>query len=274
MKDKDPNDEELNKEEQDNINEADDSFGLPDLDFNTLDEESEKEEDTESKEEETTEETAEAEEEVEAVVEEEDNTEEEANLEYDDSSEEEVEDDAATIRSTYVPPKPESHTPKIIAVLIIVILASVAIWYFGFYRPQIAAEKARIEAAQKQRADADAKAAAKKKAEANRLAAEQTANEAADEDEQVSSEATFTTISERTGRYYIVIESFVDSDMAADYGNELVVKGFSTSLLSPKGKRKFHRLTMKGDYGSFVEAQEEANKLKGKFGKDLWVLKY
>jgi hypothetical protein len=30
MKDKDPNDDEFNKDE-DNINEADDSFGLPDL---------------------------------------------------------------------------------------------------------------------------------------------------------------------------------------------------------------------------------------------------
>ena len=43
MKDKDPNDDELNKDEQDNINEADDSFGLPDLDFTPLDEESEEE---------------------------------------------------------------------------------------------------------------------------------------------------------------------------------------------------------------------------------------
>jgi hypothetical protein len=274
MKDKDPNDEELNKEEQDNINEADDSFGLPDLDFNTLDEESEEEGEEESKEEDTTEETAEAVEEVEAIAEEEVSTEEETNVEEEDSYEEEVEEEAAPVRTTYVPPKPESNTPKIIAVLIIVILAVVAIWYFGFYRPQAAAtEQARIEAEAKATEDAR-KLAAKKKTEADRLAAEQTANEAADEDEQVSSEATFITISESTGRYYIVIESFIDSDMAADYGKELVVKGFSTALLSPQGKRKFHRLTMSGDYGSFVEAQEEANKLKGEFGKDLWVLKY
>ena len=41
MKDKDPNEDEFNKDEQDNINEADDSFGLPDLDFNTLEDEPE-----------------------------------------------------------------------------------------------------------------------------------------------------------------------------------------------------------------------------------------
>ena len=43
MKDKDPNEDEFNQDEQDNINEADDSFGLPDLDFNTLEEGTEEE---------------------------------------------------------------------------------------------------------------------------------------------------------------------------------------------------------------------------------------
>ncbi len=61
--------------------------------------------------------------------------------------------------------------------------------------------------------------------------------------------------------------------MAADYGKELATKGFSTALLSPQGKRKFHRLTV-GDYETFVAAQEEANRLKAEFGEDLWVLKY
>ncbi len=51
-------------------------------------------------------------------------------------------------------------------------IATVAIWYFGFYRPQVAAEKARIEAADK-KAAADALAAEKKRAEEQRLAAEQ-----------------------------------------------------------------------------------------------------
>jgi len=269
MKDKDPNDDELNKDEQDNINEADDSFGLPDLDFNTLDEESEAEE--EAKEEET-ESEAEKVEETEEVIEEEVVVEEEAREPY-DAVEPEDEEDETPIRAAYVPPEPESNTPKIVAVLIIVVLAAAGIWYFGFYRPQAAAEQARIEAVNKLKADEAAKAAAKKRQEEQRLAAEQKANQAADVDEIASEEATFTTISEPTGRYYIVIESFVDSDMATDYGNELATKGFSTALLSPRGKRKFHRLTM-GDFGSFVDGQEGANKLKAEFGEDLWVLKY
>ena len=104
MKDKDPNDEELNKDEQDNINEADDSFGLPDLDFNPLDEESEEEE--------------KAEEEAVEEVEEEVIIEEESEADEENSEEEEV----AEVRSTYVPPKPESNAPKVIIALLVTIV--------------------------------------------------------------------------------------------------------------------------------------------------------
>jgi hypothetical protein len=262
MKDKDPNDDELNKDEQDNINEADDSFGLPDLEFNTLDEESEEEP---------------ADSNTENVEETADSSEEEPQAEVSEPyDEEEPEVEEATLARpsySYVPPKPESNAPKIIGVLIAILLVAAAIWYFGFYRPEVAAEKARIERTAKLKADNAAKAAAKKKQEEERLTAEQEVNQAADEDEIASEEALFSTISEPTGRYYIVIESFVDSDMATDYGKELMTKGFSTALLSPQGKRKFHRLTM-GDFDSFVDAQEGANKLKAEFGDDLWVLRY
>jgi predicted nucleic acid-binding Zn-ribbon protein len=262
MKDKDPNDDELNKDQEDNINEADDSFGLPDLEFNELDEESAEEEPTHSDSEDA-DETAESSDEVEAT---------ESYAEEESEAYNAVEEEAEPPKPSYVPPEPESNAPKIIAFVVIVVIATVAIWYFGFYRPQVAAEKARIEAADN-KAKADALAAEKKRAAEQRLAAEEAVNEAADVDEQASQESIFSTISESTGRYYIVIESFVDSDMAADYGKELATKGFSTALLSPQGKRKFHRLTV-GDYETFVAAQEEANRLKAEFGEDLWVLKY
>jgi cell division septation protein DedD len=155
---------------------------------------------------------------------------------------------------------------------VITVLVSGAIWYFGFYRPQQQAEeKARQEQLAKQAA-AEA-AAAKKKAEAERLAAEQAANEAADADEAASKEASFSTISEPTGRYYVVIASFIDADMANDLGEKLKADGVSSALLTPKGSKKFNRLTL-GDFGSFNEAQEEANKLKAEFGDGLWVLKF
>ena len=143
-----------------------------------------------------------------------------------------------------------------------------------FYRPQAAAEeKARIEALAKQQ-EADRIAAEQKRAEDARLKAEQDANTAADADEAANKEATFNIISAPTGRYYIVLNSFLDADMAADYGNKLKAKGVGTTLLAPKGGKKFNRLALADNFGTFLEAQEEANKRKAEFSNDLWVLKY
>ena len=268
MKDKDPNEDEFNKDEQDNINEADDSFGLPDLDFNTLDDEPEETSDEAEEPEEVVEATEEEVDEV--IAESEEETVEEVAEEDEQDEDAEEESKPAT---TYVPPKAESNTPRIIGALVITVLLSGAIWYFMFYRPQAAAEeKAKQEQLAKDQ-EAARIAAAKKKQEEERLAAEQAANADADADEASSQTAEFSTISEPTGRYYIVIESFLDGDMAMDLGKKMKEDGTSTVLLSPKGTKKFHRLSM-GDFGTFVEAQEAANKLKGEFGDDLWVLKY
>ena len=285
MKKKDPNEDEFNQDDQDNINEADDSFGLPDLDFNTLDEESEqesKEADAESSEEavepvtEEDEVVDEAVEEPEADDQQDDGSDDDITSERDegadkeDGNEEETDEDTGKTR-TYVPPKPESNAPKLIAALVITVLVSIGIWYFAFYRPQAAAaEKAKLEQLRK---DEAVKRAAAIKADEERKAEQAARDAAAIEESEAAESGTFSIITEPTGRYYIVIESFVDSDMAADYGKELAGKGMSTALLSPQGKRKFHRLTV-GDFGSFVEAQEDANKLKAEFGDDLWVLKY
>ncbi len=297
MKDKDPNEDEFNQDEQDNINEADDSFGLPDLDFDTLDEageEEEKQEETPAAEEESPAETgaeepvaetsgeepvaevvAEAAEEQPPTAENTaaDTAEGDSGIEAEDKGGGEEEPP----QRKYVPPKPESNAPKMIAVILAVIVVSVGVWYFMFYRPQAqAAEKARLEAAAKKETAAK-KLAEAKRLEAERKRAEEDANKAADEDESASATTeagTFNTISAPTGRYYVIVESFVDSDMAADYGNKLAADGVSTTLLAPlEGKKKLHRLAL-GDYGSFMEAQEAANKLKAEFGETLWVLKY
>ena len=181
------------------------------------------------------------------------------------------EDEVVAEKRSYVPPKPESNAPKIIMALLATIVVSVAVWYFVFYKPQADnAEKARIEAESKKAMEARKAAEAKKLAE-QRLAEEQAAAAA---EEKVSEEATFSVITEPTQRYYIVVSSSIDADAASDYGKELASKGINTALLSPKGMKKFNRLTMGGDYSTFVEAQEAANKLKSEFGDGLWVLKY
>ena len=182
MKKKDPNEDEFNHDDQDNINEADDSFGLPDVDFNTLDEESEE---GEKAEEEVEEEVAEVEttvtedveeeesEEIGAVEEDVDSEENYSNTEEElvdaDEGDGEANEEVGTTRS-YVPPKPESNAPKLIVALLVTLVVSIGIWYFAFYRPQVAAEeKARMEQVRK---DEAAKRAAAIKADNERKAAE------------------------------------------------------------------------------------------------------
>jgi len=283
MKKKDPNEDEFNQDDQENINEADDSFGLPDLDFNTLDEESEKESDeTEEETEEVTEPATEDDEVVDEVVEEpeteetetddqEDDGNDDGEPDEEDSNEETTANDAGTTR-TYVPPKPESNAPKLIAALIITVLVSIGIWYFAFYRPQaVVAEKAQMEQLRK---DEATKRAAAIKADNERKAAEaeRSANES--EEAEAAETGTFNIITAATGRYYVVVLSNVDSDRAADKGKEMAENGISTVLLSPADKRALSRLALAGDYGSYMEAQEEANKKKAEFGETIWVFKY
>lgn len=300
MTDKDPNEDEFNEEEQDNINEADDSFGLPDLDFEPLDESSSDDEDEpepapeeepeteepvveeepaeepevevelDEVEEEAAEEPVAEDDEIDEPIEEEET---EEMTEIADVDEDDVEDTSETETKAYKPPKPESNGPKIVIAIISTIIVAIAVWYFAIYAPgkKKEEEKARTEQLAK---DAEQERIAKEqKAEADRIAREAAAKKA--EEEARAKGATFTTITEPTRRYYIVIESFVDEDLAADLGKKMAADGVSTALLSPKdGKKRLYRLTLAGDYGSFREAQDEANKLKPDYGDDLWVLRY
>lgn len=81
------------------------------------------------------------------------------------------------------------------------------------------------------------------------------------------------TISERTGRYYVIISSSVDADLATDYAKKLAAKGVSCKLLGPVTDRKFHRLAV-ADFGTLNEANSKLEELKGMYGSECWVMKY
>jgi hypothetical protein len=82
-----------------------------------------------------------------------------------------------------------------------------------------------------------------------------------------------TTISGRTGRYYVIVGSFIDSDMAADYAVKLSKQGNSVTIIEPTGNRKFYRLAVK-DGESFDELNDELDTFKSTFGQDIWVVRY
>ena len=156
----DLDDENINEENQGDINEADDSFGLPDVDYKPLEEES-------------SDESATVEEETFAYS---DNKEADAAV----NTEEEPREEQAYVPGSYSPPKEESNKSGIIIGVIVFLLIAVGvIWYVGFHLPaeEEMAEKARIEKQRQDKIAADKKAA--EKAEADRIAQQQAEVEAA-----------------------------------------------------------------------------------------------
>jgi cell division septation protein DedD len=86
---------------------------------------------------------------------------------------------------------------------------------------------------------------------------------------------TLTEISSRAGlpRYFVVVGSFIDEDLARDYSQELNQNGWNTFLVQPYGEINYHRLSI-GHFDSFELAVKELDRIKADFDENLWVLKY
>jgi hypothetical protein len=253
MADKDPKDDELNQEGQEDINNDDDSFGLPDLDYQPLEDSVEEEQ-----------EAAEIEEDVVEEVE-------DANTDELETEEEEIEE---PVRKYAAYQEESNNTPMILVGVLAIILIGAGIWYFGFYRPaaqeQAQIEQAAIDLAEENR---QRELAAQRAAEVAAAEEEVAVEETIAEDETPTSRGKITTISEPTQRYYVVVGSFIDVDLATDLGKDLAAKGVNTSLISPSSKHRLFRLAL-ANYGSYNEAASAAADLKGNYGENLWVLKY
>ena len=254
MDEKDPKDEELNQQEQDNVNEADDSFGLPDLDYKPLEEE-----------------TSEADEEIES--DEVSETEDQPSYESDSStysSDTDEEEEKPTLR--YQMEEESSNAPKIIGGIIGVLALAAIIWYVGFYRPK---QQKLADEAQAKQEELDYK----KAQEAETLKKQAAADAAAAADNQTPEvvpedlNAEVKILSERSGRYYIVLESFIDEDFAKDFGNKIAKEGTPSFLIPPYSKKKMQRVAI-GGYESMDEAQTGLNNLSEEFGTGKWILKY
>lgn len=166
-----------------------------------------------------------------------------------------------------------SPWPKILGIIAILLLVGGAVWFFGFHRPKqeaAAAEKARQE--EQARLEAS-KLEENRLAEQRRIQEEQQRN--ADSLASVATPAAgaIETLNERTGRYYVVIASAIDGDLIMDYAKKLSQNGVSAKIIPPYGKVKFHRLTVaEGD--TFVATQQTADGLKGTYNDGAWVIKY
>jgi cytoskeletal protein RodZ len=176
---------------------------------------------------------------------------------------------------SYTPPEePKSNAPVIIAVIIglVLVVAGYLIWEY-VYKPQ-KAEKAKKELADQKARDKAAKEKADREA-AERAAEEQRKKDAEAAAALAAKPAigTIETLSSRTGRYYVVVASAVDGDLLMDHAKKLSAKGTSTQIVPPFGKWKFYRLTI-GSFDTYALAQTNADSAKSEFGNATWVVKY
>jgi hypothetical protein len=244
--------EEESSENQDNLhNESDDTFGLPEVEYEPL-----------NREEVTAEEEASK---HSTYIEE---------PEPEPVQEEVVEEHHEEYRSVYSDLETEGSSPwpKILGIVLLALVAGAGIWYFAVYRPKQKAaeelarkeEQARIDAANKRRADEERLAAAKREAEQRRL----------DSLANLSKEGTVEALEGKTGRYYVVVASGIDDDLLLDFAKKLTHKGKNCKLIPPFGKSKFYRLAV-DEKDSYADAQSAADALKGgDFGDQIWVVRY
>jgi len=250
---------------QENLENADDTFGLPEIEYEPLKRETPVEE---NKVEETPEVQQEpppfiAEEPVAEINEEEQPKEEfvEENQFYEPSYSYSYQEEKAAI------------WPKVLGVLLVLLVVGGGVWYFAMYRPkQIAAEEQvrrdRLSAQEEQR-----KKEAARLAEQRRLEDEQK-KVAATTAVATPPAGTIETLSGRSGRYYVVVASSIDGDLIMDYAKKLSAKGVTSRIIPPFGKTKFHRLAV-ADGDTYANAQATADGMKGgDYGDKIWVIKY
>jgi len=278
------NEDDINKESQDDFNEADDSFGLPDVDYEPIDrDENQEEEGTLSDDvyasasgiSDYSEESADDYSTDRSDDYNDESSEVDYSNDYDSTDEQEESQEEEYVPGSYTPPENDnSIVGKVIAIILVLILAGGAVWYFGFYRPeQQKIEQAKIEKQKKAEEEKAAKAAAEQKRQ-EELAAQRAAEAAAArEAEAQPKEASINAITSRTGRYYVVVSSAIDDDLARDFAEKKKQEGVSTSILSPVGTSKFHRVAV-GDFDTWADAQAKADELKGEYGEGVWVIKY
>ncbi|MBX2966668.1 MAG: SPOR domain-containing protein [Cyclobacteriaceae bacterium] len=240
-------------------NESDDSFGLPEIEYEPI----RNDEEVENSTSESTEETPEPEPQEEQPY---------AGYESAEQEEEQPVEESTYSYSSY---REEASPvwPKVLGILLVIVLALGATWYFVIYQPK---EKERIE--NERLAEAQRLKALKDKQEQEKLA-EQARLAAAAEQRRLDSlaaapkEGAIETLTDRTGRYYVVVASALDQDLLMDYAKKLSSEGVSSKIIPPFGKHKVSRISIaEGD--SFDAAQTTANGLKAEYGDAVWVLKY
>jgi hypothetical protein len=172
----------------------------------------------------------------------------------------------------YEPEKP-SPWPKILLGVLLLLLVVGGVFYFAYYQPKAAKEARRIEQERERNEFAQAEKRRKEAlAEKTRKDLEQ---KRLDSLAAIPKVGTIEVLSGRTGQYYVVVASAIDDDLLTDYANNLTQKGRSVKVIPPFGKSgKFYRLAVDSK-DTYADAQAAADGMKGgDFGDQLWVVRY
>ena len=237
--------DESSNENLDDRNDSDDTFGLPEIEYKPLNREEElPASDIEERPAEVTQ------------------PEEALRYEYEQKPIEQ------TSEFTYDPDEETTPVwPKVLGILLVIVLALGATWYFIWYQP--GKEKERLA---KEKLEQESKKEQERLAEEQRLH-DEAEQRLADSLANVPKIGMIETLSGRTGRYYVVAASAIDDDLLMDHAKKLSTQGVSSKIIPPFGKYKLFRLAI-ADGDTFASAQEVANSKKPEYGDAVWVLKY
>ena len=84
---------------------------------------------------------------------------------------------------------------------------------------------------------------------------------------------TITEISQPLDKYYLIVASFLDNDMAFDYAQKLILSGSNVIIILDSHVRYFTRVALL-EYETFNKANVGLDKHKDEFDEQLWILKY
>ena len=80
-------------------------------------------------------------------------------------------------------------------------------------------------------------------------------------------------ISQPLDKYYLIVASFFDNDLAFDYAEKLILSGSNVIIIPPFSTSKFTRVALL-EYETLDKANIGLDKYKDEFDEQLWVLKY
>ncbi len=80
-------------------------------------------------------------------------------------------------------------------------------------------------------------------------------------------------ISQPLDKYYLIVASFLDNDLASDYAEKLILSGSNVFIIPPFSTSKLTRVALL-EYETLDKANVGLDKYKDEFDDKLWVLKY